>query len=73
MEAHGNIPVFVTDWPKSLKPFYMYENEDGQTVACMDMIVPGPGELIGGSLREWRLVVCWILIPYYYNIAKFKV
>lgn len=56
IEAHENNPVFITGWPKSLKPFYMYENDDEETVACMDLIVPGPGELFGGSVREWRLV-----------------
>ena len=48
-------PVFVTDYPKGIKAFYMRLNDDGQTVAAMDMLVPGVGELIGGSQREERL------------------
>lgn len=47
-------PVFVTDYPKDIKAFYMRQNEDGQTVAAMDLLVPGVGELIGGSQREER-------------------
>ena len=48
-------PVFVTDYPKEIKAFYMRRNDDGKTVAAMDMLVPGVGELIGGSQREERL------------------
>ncbi|MBU1144494.1 MAG: asparagine--tRNA ligase [Firmicutes bacterium] len=48
-------PVFVIDWPKEIKAFYMRQNEDGLTVAAMDLLVPGAGELIGGSQREERL------------------
>lgn len=48
-------PVFVTNWPKEIKAFYMRVNEDNQTVAAMDLLVPGSGELIGGSQREERL------------------
>ena len=48
-------PVFVTDWPKAIKAFYMRLNDDGETVAAMDLLVPGAGELIGGSQREERL------------------
>ncbi len=47
-------PVFVTDYPKEIKSFYMRLNEDGKTVAAMDMLVPGVGEMIGGSQREER-------------------
>ncbi|MCR5651590.1 MAG: asparagine--tRNA ligase [Lachnospiraceae bacterium] len=45
-------PIFVTDYPKDIKAFYMKENEDGKTVAAMDCLVPGIGEIIGGSQRE---------------------
>lgn len=45
-------PVFVTDYPKDIKAFYMKLNEDGKTVRAMDMLVPGVGEMIGGSQRE---------------------
>jgi len=48
-------PVFVHDYPKSIKPFYMRQNDDGRTVAACDLLVPGVGELIGGSSREERL------------------
>ena len=50
-------PVIVTDYPKEIKSFYMRANEDGRTVAAADMLVPGIGELIGGSQREERLDV----------------
>ena len=45
-------PVFVTDYPKEIKSFYMKLNEDGKTVAAVDCLVPGIGEIIGGSQRE---------------------
>lgn len=45
-------PVFVTDYPKEIKAFYMKQNDDGRTVAAMDCLVPGIGEIIGGSQRE---------------------
>ena len=48
-------PVFVTDYPKEIKAFYMRMNDDRQTVAAMDLLVPGVGEIIGGSQREERL------------------
>jgi len=48
-------PIFVTDWPKEIKAFYMRLNDDQKTVAAMDMLVPGVGELVGGSQREERL------------------
>ena len=48
-------PVFVTDYPREIKAFYMRQNDDGKTVAAADMLVPGVGELIGGSQREERL------------------
>ena len=50
-------PIFVTDYPKEIKAFYMKLNEDGKTVAAMDCLVPGIGEIIGGSQREDRLDV----------------
>lgn len=54
---HFDGPVFVIDWPKDIKAFYMRLNDDGETVAAMDLLVPGSGELIGGSQREERLDV----------------
>lgn len=56
-EEHFKKPVFVTDYPKEIKAFYMRMNEDNKTVAAMDLLVPGIGELIGGSQREERLDV----------------
>lgn len=50
-------PVFVTDYPKDIKAFYMRLNDDGKTVAAMDLLVPGVGEIIGGSQREERFDV----------------
>ncbi len=52
---HFDGPVFITDWPKDIKAFYMRLNDDNETVAAMDLLVPGSGELIGGSQREERL------------------
>ena len=49
-----NCPVFVTDYPKDIKAFYMRMNEDGKTVRAMDLLVPGVGEIVGGSQREER-------------------
>lgn len=51
-EKEFRCPVFVTDYPKEIKAFYMKQNEDGKTVAAMDCLVPGIGEIIGGSQRE---------------------
>ena len=56
-EQHFGKPVFVTDYPKEIKAFYMRLNDDGKTVAAMDLLVPGVGEIIGGSQREERLDV----------------
>ncbi|MGI5940867.1 MAG: asparagine--tRNA ligase [Pelotomaculaceae bacterium] len=53
-EKHFGKPVFVTDYPKEFKAFYMRMNDDGRTVAAMDLLVPGVGEIIGGSQREER-------------------
>jgi asparaginyl-tRNA synthetase len=47
-------PITVTDYPASIKPFYMRVNDDGKTVAAMDILVPGIGEIVGGSQREER-------------------
>jgi asparaginyl-tRNA synthetase len=56
-EEHFKCPVTVYDFPKEIKPFYMRLNDDGKTVAAMDVLVPGIGEIIGGSQREERLDV----------------
>jgi len=54
-EQHVGRPVVVTDWPASIKAFYMYRNDDDETVAAMDVLLGGVGEIIGGSQREHRL------------------
>ena len=54
-EEHFKSPVTVHSYPKDLKPFYMRQNDDGKTVAAMDVLVPGIGEIVGGSQREERL------------------
>ncbi len=54
-EVYFKSPVFVTNWPKDIKAFYMRQNADGKTVAAVDLLVPGSGELCGGSQREERL------------------
>ena len=56
-ETHFGCPVCVYNYPKDIKAFYMRQNDDGKTVAAVDVLVPGIGELIGGSQREERLVV----------------
>ena len=53
-EEYFHSPVFVYDWPKDIKAFYMYQNDDGKTVSAVDLLVPGAGELMGGSQRETR-------------------
>jgi asparaginyl-tRNA synthetase len=53
-DEHFASPVFVYDWPKEIKAFYMYQNDDSETVAAVDLLVPGAGELMGGSQRETR-------------------
>ncbi len=53
-EAHFRRPVFVYDYPKDIKAFYMRLNDDGKTVAAVDLLVPGVGEMVGGSQREER-------------------
>lgn len=55
VEKHFKKPVIVTDYPKDIKAFYMRLNEDGKTVAAMDILAPGIGEIVGGSQREERL------------------
>ncbi len=56
-DEYFNGPVFVTNWPKDIKAFYMRVNDDNKTVAAVDLLVPGSGELVGGSQREERLDV----------------
>ena len=56
-EKHFKCPVTVFDYPKEIKPFYMRLNDDGETVTAMDLLVPGIGEIVGGSQREERLQV----------------
>ncbi len=56
-EEHFKKPVILTDYPKKIKAFYMRDNDDGKTVAAMDILVPKIGEIIGGSQREERLDV----------------
>jgi len=55
VEKHFKKPVIVTGYPKDIKAFYMRQNDDGKTVAAMDILVPGIGEIVGGSQREERL------------------
>ena len=56
-EVHFKSPVILFDYPKTIKPFYMYCNDDDKTVRAMDVLVPKIGEIIGGSQREDRLDV----------------
>ena len=56
-EQHFGSPVILFDYPRDIKSFYMYNNADGRTVRAMDVLVPGVGEIIGGSQREHRLEV----------------
>ncbi len=55
VEKHFRKPVIVTDYPREIKAFYMRQNPDGKTVAAMDILAPGIGEIVGGSQREERL------------------
>jgi asparaginyl-tRNA synthetase len=55
VEKHFKKPVIVTNYPKDIKAFYMRQNDDGKTVAAMDILAPGIGEIVGGSQREERL------------------
>ena len=54
-DEYFKAPVFVTNWPEEIKAFYMRMNDDNKTVAAVDLLVPGSGELVGGSQREERL------------------
>jgi asparaginyl-tRNA synthetase len=56
-EKHLRCPVTLFNYPKEIKPFYMRLNDDGKTVTAMDLLVPGIGEIVGGSQREERLDV----------------
>jgi len=56
-EEHFRAPVILYDYPRTIKPFYMKVNDDGRTVRAMDVLVPGVGEIIGGSQREDRYEV----------------
>jgi asparaginyl-tRNA synthetase len=56
-ETHARRPVILMNYPKEIKAFYMRMNDDGRTVAAMDVLAPGIGEIIGGSQREERLDV----------------
>lgn len=58
-ETKFNAPTFVYNYPRAIKSFYMRDNDDGKTVAATDLLVPGIGELVGGSQREERMdVLC---------------
>jgi asparaginyl-tRNA synthetase len=66
-------PVFVTDYPKEIKAFYMRRNDDGRTVAAMDLLVPGVGEVIGGSQREERYdVLRNVILEYGFDPADYQ-
>jgi len=56
-EEHVGAPIILKNYPRDIKAFYMRQNEDGKTVAAMDVLAPGIGEIIGGSAREERLDV----------------
>ena len=58
VEKHFNGPVIITDYPASIKAFYMRQNDDGKTVAAMDVLVPGIGEIIGGSHGKSDWIAC---------------
>jgi asparaginyl-tRNA synthetase len=57
VEKHFKKPVILTNYPKDIKAFYMRQNDDGKTVAAMDILFPGIGEIVGGSQREERLAL----------------
>src|SRR5256885_15015215 len=54
-EKHAKKPVIVMNYPKAIKAFYMRQNDDGKTVAAMDVLAPGIGEHVGGNQRDERL------------------
>lgn len=80
-DVHFKAPVFVIDWPKEIKSFYMRVNDDQKTVAAVDLLVPGSGELVGGSQREERLDVLLkrmdeLMVPktgmdWYFDLRRF--
>ncbi|XP_073870990.1 asparaginyl-tRNA synthetase isoform X7 [Macaca fascicularis] len=69
----GNIPVFIINYPLAIKPFYMRDNEDGpqHTVAAVDLLVPGVGELFGGGLREERYHFLEERLARYLDLRRF--
>jgi asparaginyl-tRNA synthetase len=72
-EKHFKSPITVFDYPKEIKPFYMRLNDDGKTVTAMDLLVPGIGEIVGGSQREERLEVLEAnLRRHQMNLADYK-
>ncbi len=72
-EKHFKSPITVFNYPKEIKPFYMRLNDDGKTVTAMDLLVPGIGEIVGGSQREERLEVLEAnLRQHNMNLADYK-
>jgi asparaginyl-tRNA synthetase len=72
-EKHFKSPITVFNYPKEIKPFYMRLNDDGKTVTAMDLLVPGIGEIVGGSQREERLDILEAnLRRHNMNLADYK-
>ncbi|MCB1586819.1 MAG: asparagine--tRNA ligase [Xanthomonadales bacterium] len=72
-EKHFKKPTVIMNYPKSIKPFYMHCNDDDKTVAAMDVLVPGVGELIGGSQREARVdVLLERMREHHLNLEEYK-
>jgi len=72
-ERHFKSPITVFNYPKEIKPFYMRLNDDGKTVTAMDLLVPGIGEIVGGSQREERLDILESnLRQHQMNLADYK-